>query len=95
MKGATNVTPSELKAAVEAAGTSPHFFTRDTMKFFGDTMANYRVRSKPVTFTTISGDTVTCWVLERKRPVRAEQQSNAYFDINTFERRHPPNGVEP
>lgn len=35
-------TASELKAAVDATGS--HFFTRDTMRFFGDTMANYGVR---------------------------------------------------
>lgn len=89
------MTPAELKEKVEAAGHSPHFFTRKTMQFFGDTMSNYRVRSQPVTFKTVSGETVTCWVLERKRPVNGGLQSNTYFDTSTFERQRPPHGEEP
>lgn len=37
----------ELKAHV-SAGKDRFFFERDTMRFFGDTMRNYGVRSKPV-----------------------------------------------
>lgn len=36
------MTPSELKANVEIRGS--YFFTRKSMKFFGDTMKNYGVR---------------------------------------------------
>ena len=79
-------TPAELKARVESGSTDRHFFTRDTMRFFGDTMSNYGVRSKPVEVTTPSGDTVTCWALYRKRPVKHGMQKDAYFAVDTFKR---------
>ena len=43
------MTPSQLKYEVEAAGHERHFFDRSTMKFFGDTMSNYGVRSIVIT----------------------------------------------
>ena len=67
------MTPSELKYLTRE--TLPYFFTRKTMKFFGDTMKNYGVRS--------SGDT---WELYRKRPVKHGLSNSAYFCKNTFER---------
>jgi len=71
------MTPSELKYQVEQSGTNPYYFTRKTMKFFGDTMRNYGVRS--------SGDN---WELYRKRPVKHGLKTSAYFDKETFERVH-------
>jgi hypothetical protein len=68
------MTPSELKARVEQ-GQDRYFFTRDTMKFFGDTMRNYSVR-----------DLGNVWELYRKRPVKHGLQSSAYFDKQTFQR---------
>jgi len=69
------MTPSELKYNVERSGSEPYFFTRATMKFFGDTMANYGCRD--------AGD---CWELWRKRPVKGGLQNSAYFDKVTFKR---------
>ena len=71
------MTASELKYQVEEHGNSPHFFTRSTMKFFGDTMSNYGVRD--------NGET---WELYRKHPVRNGLDSSAYFDKVTFSRVH-------
>ena len=68
------MTPSELKQNVEAAGHEPYFFVYKTMKFFGDSMKNYGVRSAR-----------DCWELWRKRPVHG-LTSSAYFDKQTFER---------
>jgi len=79
------MTPSELKYRVEQ-GPDRYFFTRDTMRFFGDTMSNYGVRSNPVEVTTPSGDVVPCWVLYRRRPVKYGAQSNAYFATADFRR---------
>ena len=64
---------SELKYQVEQAGTCEHFFTRKTMKFFGDTMQNYGVRS--------AGDV---WELYRRRAVKCGLKNSAYFDKVTF-----------
>lgn len=83
------MTPSELKYRVESAGHDSHFFTRRTMQFFGDTMRNYGVRSKPVTFLNYLGETVTAWELYRKTPVRHGLSDSAYFDCTTFARVFP------
>ena len=69
------MTSSELKHQVEQAGNEPYFFTRKTMKFFGDTMRNYGVR--------LSGDN---WELYRKKPVKHGLSRSAYFDKKTFKR---------
>ena len=66
------MTPSELKHNVEQ-GRDRFFFTRDPMKFFGDTMKNYGVRD--------NGDT---WELYRKHPVMRGIQSSAYFAKETY-----------
>jgi hypothetical protein len=39
------MTPAELKFHVEQRSDETYFFTRATMKFFGDTMKNYGVRT--------------------------------------------------
>lgn len=64
--------PSELKAAILAADPDNHFFDRGAMRFFGDSMANYGVRS-----VTVGG--VEAWELYRRRPVRHGLQGSHYF----------------
>lgn len=76
------MTPSELKTLTNE--TEPYFFTRDTMKFFGDTMKNYGVCSSTV--DTYNEKNVDCWVLYRKRPVKHGLHSSAYFNKKTFKR---------
>ena len=78
-------TASDLKYHVEQAGVCPHFFTRETMKFWGDTMANYGVR-QPREVTTSTGRIVQCYELYRRHPVKNGMDSSAYFDAATFER---------
>ena len=67
------MTVSELKYAVEQAETAPYFFTRKAMKFFGDTIRNYGVRSY--------GE---YWELYRKRPVKYGLDKSHYFHKVTF-----------
>ena len=81
-------TASDLKYHVEQSGNEPHFFDRQTMKFFGDTMRNYGVR-QPVEVETISGDTVKAYELVRRRPVKHGLQSSAWFHAETFDRVFP------
>jgi hypothetical protein len=81
------MTASELKHRVETAGHDRFFFTRDTMRFFGDRMSNYGVRAQPVLLKTHSGDTVKCWELYRRRPVKHGLSDSAYFDCQTLARR--------
>lgn len=80
------MTPAELKANVENTSTDRHFFTRDTMKFFGDTMRNYGVTSKPVIVETRSGEVVECWELYRRKPVKHGMQSTTYFATDNYRR---------
>ena len=79
------MTPSELKANVEDTGNC--FFSRDSMRFFGDKMANYGVCSAVV--DTWTDKAVKVWELYRKRAVKGGLTSSAYFDKLTFKRIHP------
>lgn len=67
--------PSELKYQHETKHPNSYFFTRDTMRFFGDTMRNFGCY-----------DDGTDWVLYRKKPTRAGLHE-WYFDKITFERK--------
>jgi hypothetical protein len=80
-------TPYDLKYAVEANGQEPHFFTRGSMKFFGDTMRNYGIK-QPAEIQTHSGP-VLAFELYRKRPVKHGLDSSAYFCASTFRRVFP------
>jgi hypothetical protein len=79
------MTASELKAQVEANGHEPHFFTRNTMRFFGDRMANYGVREATIDTYTEKG--VKVWELYRRHAVKHGLKNSAYFDAITYERR--------
>ncbi len=57
-----------------------HFFDRETMRFFGDTMSNYVVHG-----TEIYNERL-CYVLERKKPVKNGLKNPVYFDVFTFKR---------
>jgi hypothetical protein len=76
------MTASELKYLTR--DTEPHFFTHKTMKFFGDTMRNYGVRSTVIDRGSETG--VECWELYRKRAVRHGLDSSAYFRKDTLNR---------
>ena len=81
---------SELKYQIENHGHSPCYFTRSSMKFFGDRMSNYGVRSTVV--ECWDGTRREVWELWRKRPVEGGNQESAYFDKVTFKRVHPKRG---
>ena len=69
------MTPSELKYHVGETGS--YFFTRASMRFFGDPMKNYGCRSVG-----------NCWELYRKQPVKHGVNNSAFFDKETFSRYH-------
>jgi hypothetical protein len=69
---------SKLKYNYEINNTeNGYFFTRSTMKFFGDTMKNFGV---------ITHD--DCYELHRKNPVKYELQESHFFTKDTFELLH-------
>jgi len=63
----------ELKAKEQGLGG--HFFNKDTMKFFGDSMSNYKV--------TIDKEN-RVYVLSRKKPVKNGLCSDHFFCADTF-----------
>lgn len=77
------MSPSQLKLHVEEAGHDRFFFTKDTMRFFGDRMSNYGVRSAVV---KKGGEDVSVWELYRKKPVKHGLQDSAFFCKETFKR---------
>ena len=88
------MTSTELKQHVEQ-GQDRFFFTRDTMKFFGDTMANYGVRNggtMPYHYDDTGNNysetprTIEVWELYRKHPVKHGLRDSAYFNKDTFAR---------
>jgi len=72
------LTPSGLRAELLARNSESRFFSRENMRFAGDTMRNYGVR-----LTTIN-DGVQVFELYRRRPVKHGLQSSAYFTADTF-----------
>lgn len=68
------MTSSELKYQYELNNNpGAFFFTRSTMRFFGDTMRNYGV---------ITHD--DCYELHRKQPVKHGLTASRFFNKKTF-----------
>ena len=78
------MTASDLKYNIEIGDDSPHYFTRSSMKFFGDTMKNYGVRSEIINIRR--EDNVEVWELYRKRPVKHGLKNSAYFRKDNFKK---------
>lgn len=94
-------TIADLKREVSATGS--HFFDRETMRLFGDTMANFGLRRAKVKtmygatgkYTGPEGLEADCWELYRKRPVKNGgpfQKSSFYFRCDNFRRVFPVEG---
>lgn len=83
----TPITAGELRGRVESAGHESYFFTRNNMKFAGDTMRNFGVRAAPRVIETYSGEYL-CWVLYRRNPVKRGMQGEFYFDVETYRQIH-------
>lgn len=64
---------SDLKYYYQEKNPSGRFFDRKTMKFFGDTMANYGVRNYGTYFE-----------LYRRNPVKHGLSKSHYFDAITL-----------
>lgn len=84
------MTPQELKMHLENKG-SKHF-TRENMRFAGDSMGNYGVRSATITTMELNEagthynvpTKIEVWELYRKKPVMYNLQKSAYFTKDTF-----------
>jgi len=76
------MTPSQLKYNVELTGS--FYFTRKSMKFFGDTMRNYGVISNKIKKS--SGDTIEVWELFRMKPVNHGLNGSVFFSKDTYKK---------
>ncbi len=68
------------------------FFSRSTLKFFGERISEMRVLKNPVTLTDYCGEKHTCYVLssyQRKHPL-GPRRAYHYFDVESFEVIHFP-----
>jgi hypothetical protein len=81
------MTPQELKRRVTERGSL--FFSKNNMKWSGDTMRNYGVRAQPRTVERLSGGVAVVWELYRRKPVNQGLYQSAFFDITTFEQVFP------
>ena len=73
-----------------SAGNDRHFFELSTMRFFGDTMRNYKVSGPVDVRHEPTGEIVQCWELERKAPVKAGLIESAFFAIDDYRRIFKP-----
>lgn len=78
---------SQLKFKVECAREDSLFFSRNNMKFAGDTMRNYGVRG-PLKFKTSSGELCEVYELYRRRAVKFGLKDSAYFRADTYAQTH-------
>jgi len=78
------MTASELKYLHTQQNPDGYFFTSNTMKFFGDTMANYGVRQVKVIdkWTESAYPPVDALELYRRHPVKNGLQKSMYFSPN-------------
>jgi hypothetical protein len=67
------MTPSQLKYNHESLNPNSFYFSRDSMRFFGDTMQNYGVKTHADSYE-----------LYRKHPVKHGLSNSAYFDKTSF-----------
>lgn len=79
------MTPSELKYHV-SRGENSRYFDRANLKYFGDRMSNYGVRSATIETWSDKEHYVEVWELYRKRPVKNGLIDSAYFRKDTFAR---------
>jgi hypothetical protein len=94
LPGRLQMNASELKYNVEQSNHDSHFFDRSSMKFSGDTMRNYGVRSAVIrtmydaegNYAGAEGVEMEVWELYRKRPVKHGLRDSAYFSKTNFNR---------
>ncbi len=75
---------SEIKFRHEQNHKDSYFFCRDTMKVFGDTMANFGCFDAGIIQNSM-GEKIDCWCIYRKRKVKGGQSGRFYFDKVKFD----------
>ncbi len=64
-----------------------HFFDRDTLKFFGESLSTMRLLKGTVKIKDICGEEHECYVLSRlqKKHPLGPRRTYAYFDVDTLD----------
>jgi hypothetical protein len=82
------MTATKLKSGYRRNNPEGHFFDRETMRFFGDTVRNFGVHGG-VMLSVLAENGIECvpvWSLYRKRPVKGGMYGHcAYFRKDSFE----------
>lgn len=79
------MTPTQLKQFHEKHDPNSLFFSRNNMKFAGDTMRNFSVCSAS---GACNGERVELWCLYRRMPVKHDIKNPFYFSKANFKRLH-------
>jgi hypothetical protein len=87
-KSGEKVNASYIKLHYTLKNPNDHFFDRKSMRFFGDTMANYAANNTMHHVETYSDGVVECYMLRRKKPVKNGLSSPAFFSVDSFELIH-------
>lgn len=80
-----------LMREFEVRGVNPYFFSRDSLKFFGNRISEMRVLKRTAKITDYDGTDHECYVLSvlhRNHPRGIPTRGYYYFDTETFERIH-------
>jgi LSD1 subclass zinc finger protein len=83
LRNAPRITPSKLKALILAKYPDNLFFSHDNMRFAGDTMKNFGVRS---VMLLVEGEEVPHWELYRKQPTSKGAKLSNFFNKETLKR---------
>lgn len=78
----------ELKRKHLEKHPNSHYFDRDTLKFFGESLSTMHVLKGTVKVTDVCGENHTCYAissLQRKYP-GGPKRTHAYFDVDTIDR---------
>jgi len=70
---------SELIDKVNQTGS--YFFSKDNLRFFGDSRSNYYLSRK---IHDVNG--VNCYKLSRRKAVNGGLKAPAYFDVDSFKK---------
>lgn len=74
---------SELKLRVEVNDPDSLFFSRNNMKYAGDTMRNFGVRSTKI-YRFYENDIIEVWELYRRMPTSKGLLGSFFFCKETF-----------
>lgn len=86
----STLTAADLKYYHEEAFPNSLFFSRNNMKFAGDTMRNFRVVNA---YGMYDGERIELYCLQQRQPVKGVNKGCFYFRKRDFKRLHDVSDV--